>query len=122
MVAKGYRADAMIHLGTHATHEWLSGKEVGFTAADPGEILMADVPQIYPYIMDDVGEALQAKRRAMATIISHMTPPLDKADLNPELAKLAGLLTTTTSPRRKANNWPRSGWTRSTRSLPKPGC
>ncbi len=89
---KGYRADAMIHLGTHATHEWLSGKEVGFTAADPGEILMADVPQIYPYIMDDVGEALQAKRRAMATIISHMTPPLDKADLNPELAKLAGLL------------------------------
>ncbi|NOV30538.1 cobaltochelatase subunit CobN [Methylomonas sp. ZR1] len=89
---KGYRADAMIHLGTHATHEWLSGKEIGFTQADPGEILMADVPQIYPYIMDDVGEALQAKRRAMATIISHMTPPLDKADLNPELAKLAGLL------------------------------
>ena len=87
-----FQADAMIHLGTHATHEWLSGKEVGFTEADPGEILMADVPQIYPYIMDDVGEALQAKRRAMALIISHMTPPLDKADLNPELSKLAGLL------------------------------
>jgi cobaltochelatase CobN len=88
----GYAADAMVHLGTHATHEWLSGKEVGFTAADPGEILMADVPQIYPYIMDDVGEALQAKRRAMAVIISHMTPPMDKSDLAPELAKLAGLL------------------------------
>lgn len=88
----GYGADAMVHLGTHATHEWLSGKEVGFTSADPGEILMADVPQIYPYIMDDVGEALQAKRRAMAVIISHMTPPMDKSDLAPELAKLAGLL------------------------------
>ena len=89
---KAYGADAIVHLGTHASHEWLSGKEVGFTAADPGEILMGDVPQIYPYIMDDVGEALQAKRRAMAVIISHMTPPLDKADLNPDLAKLAGLL------------------------------
>lgn len=54
----------MVHVGTHATHEWLSGKEIGFTAADPGEAMVGDVPQLYPYIVDDVGEALQAKSAA----------------------------------------------------------
>ena len=89
---KGFQAQAMVHVGTHATHEWLSGKEVGFTAADPGEAMVADVPQLYPYIVDDIGEALQAKRRGMATIISHMTPPFDKASLNKELLQLKGLI------------------------------
>ncbi|WP_398305006.1 cobaltochelatase subunit CobN [Zoogloea sp.] len=89
---KGFKAHAMVHVGTHATHEWLSGKEVGFTAADPGEAMVADVPQLYPYIMDDIGEALQAKRRGMATIISHLTPPFDRATLNPELVSLRGLI------------------------------
>jgi cobaltochelatase CobN len=89
---QGYRAHAMVHVGTHATHEWLNGKEVGFTAADPGEAMVADVPQIYPYIVDDIGEALQAKRRGMAAIVSHMTPPFDKATLNKELLTLRGLV------------------------------
>lgn len=88
----GFDADAMVHVGTHGTHEWLSGKEVGFTAADPGEAMVGAVPQFYPYIVDVVGEGLQAKRRGMATIISHMTPPFDKAGLNPELVMLRGLL------------------------------
>jgi len=89
---KGFQAQAMVHVGTHATHEWLSGKEVGFTAADPGEAMVGDVPQLYPYIVDDIGEALQAKRRGMATIISHLTPPFDKATLNSELVMLKGLI------------------------------
>lgn len=87
-----YQADAMVHVGTHGTHEWLSGKEVGFTDKDPSEVMVGAVPQIYPYIVDVVGEGLQAKRRGMATIISHMTPPFDAAGLNPELAALRGLL------------------------------
>jgi cobaltochelatase CobN len=86
------KVQAMVHVGTHATHEWHGGKEVGFTAADPGEIFVGAVPQLYPYIVDDIGEALQAKRRGMATIVSHMTPPLDKSGLNPELRELAGLI------------------------------
>ncbi|MCU0940245.1 MAG: cobaltochelatase subunit CobN, partial [Burkholderiaceae bacterium] len=89
---KEWRAHAMVHLGTHATHEWHSGKEVGYTAADPGELFVGAVPQLYPYIVDDIGEGLQAKRRGMATIISHMTPPLDKASLNPELKQLVGAI------------------------------
>jgi cobaltochelatase CobN len=82
----------MVHVGTHATHEWLPGKEVGFTAADTGEVLVGAVPQFYPFIVDDVGEGLQAKRRAMAAIITHLPPPLDRASLSPELHAIAGLI------------------------------
>lgn len=89
---KTYKAHAMVHVGTHGTHEWLSGKEVGFTEADPSEVMVGAVPQVYPYIVDVVGEGLQAKRRGMATLISHMTPPFDQAGLNPDLVALHGLL------------------------------
>jgi cobaltochelatase CobN len=83
---------AMVHVGTHATHEWHGGREVGFTNADPGELFAGSVPQLYPYIVDDVGEALQAKRRGMAAIISHLTPPLDKASMNPQLREIMQLI------------------------------
>lgn len=89
---KEFQADAMVHVGTHATHEWLSGKEVGFTDEDPSEVLVQDVPQVYPYIVDDVGEGIQAKRRGMAVIIDHMTPPFDKAGMNKELKELSALI------------------------------
>ncbi|MDY0300248.1 MAG: cobaltochelatase subunit CobN [Trichlorobacter sp.] len=89
---RGFKADAVAHIGTHGTHEWLSGKEVGFTAEDPPELLIQDLPNIYPYIVDDVGEGLQAKRRGMAVVIDHMTPPLDKAGLNLELKELTALI------------------------------
>ncbi|MCW2274832.1 cobaltochelatase subunit CobN [Rhodoblastus acidophilus] len=89
---RAFQADAMIHLGTHATHEWLSGKEVGLSGGDPGEIVVGATPQFYPYIVDDVGEAIQAKRRGMATIVSHMIPPLDKAGVAPQLKEITQLL------------------------------
>ncbi|BCB95968.1 cobalamin biosynthesis protein CobN [Dissulfurispira thermophila] len=87
-----FQADAIAHIGTHGTHEWLSGKEVGFTNEDPPEALIQDLPNIYPYIVDDVGEGLQAKRRGMAVIIDHMTPPFDKAGMNKELKELSALI------------------------------
>ncbi len=87
-----FQADAIAHIGTHGTHEWLSGKEVGFTNEDPPEALIQDLPNIYPYIVDNVGEGLQAKRRGMAVIIDHMTPPFDKAGMNRELKELAALI------------------------------
>lgn len=85
-------AHAMIHVGTHATHEWHNGKEVGFTAGDPGELFVGAVPQLYPYIVDNIGEALQAKRRGMAAMISHLTPPLDRASLHPQLREMKELI------------------------------
>lgn len=81
----GMKADAVAHIGTHGTHEWLPGKEAGLNRDDYPEALIMDIPNIYPYIVDDVGEGLQAKRRGQAVAIDHMTPPFDKASLNPEL-------------------------------------
>ncbi|MDM7202800.1 MAG: cobaltochelatase subunit CobN, partial [Thermodesulfobacteriaceae bacterium] len=89
---KEFMADAIVHLGTHGTHEWLSGKEVGFTNEDPPEALIQDLPNVYLYVVDNVGEGLQAKRRGMAVIIDHMTPPFDKAGMNKELKELAALI------------------------------
>ncbi len=89
---KSFRADAVVHLGTHGTHEWLRGKEVGLTDSDAPEALIQDIPNIYPFIVDDVGEGLQVKRRGMGIVIDHMTPPFDKAGLNPELKKLTELI------------------------------
>ena len=64
-------------------------KEAGLGPDDYPEALIMDVPNIYPYIVDNVGEGLQAKkRRGQAVIIDHMTPPFDKASLNPELRDL----------------------------------
>ncbi|MFH1027513.1 MAG: cobaltochelatase subunit CobN, partial [Pseudomonadota bacterium] len=89
---RGFKADAVAHIGTHGTQEWLTGKEVGFTREDPPELLIQDIPNIYPYIVDDVGEGLQAKRRGMAVVIDYMTPPFDKAGINRELKELAALI------------------------------
>lgn len=98
----GFKADAVAHIGTHGTHEWLSGKEVGFTDEDPPEALIQDLPNIYPYIVDDVGEGLQAKRRGMAVIIDHMTPPFDRAGMNRELKEMAAIINDYNSAKEKS--------------------
>ncbi len=84
----GFKANAMIHLGTHATHEWLPGKQAGLSVNCPPEVLITDIPNIYPYIVDDVGEALQAKRRGRGVIIDHLIPVIKKSGLYKEYADL----------------------------------
>ena len=88
----GFQADAVVHLGTHGTLEWLPGKETGQNQHDASEALIGDMVNVYPYIVDDVGEGLQAKRRSGAVIIDHMTPPFDKLNVNPKLKKLERLI------------------------------
>ncbi len=90
-LSRVFHADAMIHLGTHATYEWLPGKQVGLAPWDPPEIMTGAIPNIYPYIVDDVGEGIQAKRRGRGVVIDHLTPPMKKADLYHEYAKLHDL-------------------------------
>ena len=85
---KRFKADAIVHLGTHGTHEWLPGKERGLSMYDPGNLTAGSTPIIYPYIVDDVGEALQTKRRGRATVISHATPPFRRAGLYKDLAEI----------------------------------
>ncbi|MFA0822067.1 MAG: cobaltochelatase subunit CobN [Methanomethylovorans sp.] len=84
-----YDADAMIHFGTHGTQEWLPGNEVGLWRYDYPSIMVAETPVIYPYIMDNVGEGTQAKRRGDAVIIDHLTPPIIEAGLYGDLATMS---------------------------------
>jgi cobaltochelatase CobN len=83
-----FDADAIIHFGTHGTQEWFPGKEVGLSRYDYSAILVDDTPVIYPYIMDNVGEGTQAKRRGNAVIIDHLTPPIVEAGIYGDLAAM----------------------------------
>ena len=85
----GFGADAVVHLGTHGTLEWLDGKDLGLSAADAPDALIADLPNLYVYNVDVVGEGLVARRRGMATLVDHMVPPFVKSGLLPELAALS---------------------------------
>lgn len=86
------RPDAMISLGTHGTHEWLPGKQVGLSWRCAPEVLIGEIPSIYPYIVDDVGEGIQAKRRGRAVVIDHATPPLRTSGLSEEYTRLSSLI------------------------------
>ncbi|GAB2180823.1 cobaltochelatase subunit CobN [Denitratisoma sp. agr-D3] len=88
----GFGADAFIHYGTHGNQEWLPGKERGLSIYDYPMLAVGDVPVAYPYIVDDVGEAIQAKRRGRAVTISHQTPPFVPAGLHEALTQLHDLL------------------------------
>lgn len=76
-----WNSDAFIHLGTHGTHEYLPGKDRGLSRYDGANLSTGTLPVIYPYIVDDVGEAMQAKRRGNAITVGHMTPPFAAAGL-----------------------------------------
>lgn len=85
-------ADALIHYGTHGSYEWLPGKERGLSVFDYPMLAVGDVPVLYPYIVDNIGEALQAKRRGRATTITHQTPPFAPAGLHDVLVRMHDLL------------------------------
>ncbi len=85
-------ADALIHYGTHGSYEWLPGKERGLSVHDYPMLAVGDLPVLYPYIVDNIGEALQAKRRGRATTITHQTPPFTPAGLHQALVELHDLL------------------------------
>jgi cobaltochelatase CobN len=87
-----FGADALVHFGTHGTQEWLPGKERGLSVSDWPMLAVGDVPVLYPYIVDNIGESTQAKRRGRAVIVSHQTPPLTPAGLHDRLTRIHDLL------------------------------
>ncbi|WP_022960871.1 cobaltochelatase subunit CobN [Halopseudomonas pelagia] len=88
-----YRAThALIHLGTHGSQEWLPGKDRGLAADDYPWLTAGPLPIFYPYIQDNVGEAIQAKRRGRAVTISHQTPPFAPAGLYDQMRDLHHLI------------------------------
>jgi len=87
-----FGADAIVHLGKHGTLEWLPGKGLGLSRGCAPDAVLGDLPLVYPFVVNDPGEGTQAKRRAHATIIDHLIPPMARADTYGDIARLEQLL------------------------------
>lgn len=91
-LGRGFQAHGLVHYGTHGNLEFLPGKSAVLSGDDWSDLLLGKMPNVYIYIMDDVGEALTAKRRSYAAIISYLTPPLVDSDIYGDLKILQGLI------------------------------
>ncbi|MCO8121063.1 cobaltochelatase subunit CobN [Stieleria sp. TO1_6] len=87
-----WQADAVVHFGTHGTLEWAPGKQRALSIYDDPLMALGDLPNIYPYIMDNLGEATTAKRRGRATMISHLTPMFTPSGFRPGLHDMHDLM------------------------------
>jgi cobaltochelatase CobN len=88
----GFGADAVVHLGKHGNLEWLPGKTLGMSASCGTDAALGELPLIYPFLVNDPGEGTQAKRRAHATLIDHLIPPMARAESYGDIARLEQLL------------------------------
>jgi cobaltochelatase CobN len=87
-----FGAHAVIHIGKHGNLEWLPGKNLGMSASCGTDAAIGSVPLIYPFLVNDPGEGTQAKRRAHATIVDHLVPPMARAESYGDIARLEQLL------------------------------
>lgn len=83
---------AIVHMGKHGNLEWLPGKSVALSDTCLPEVVLGPIPHIYPFIVNDPGEGTQAKRRAQAVIVDHLTPPLTRAETYGPLRDLEALV------------------------------
>jgi len=87
-----FGAHAVVHVGKHGNLEWLPGKTSGLSAGCAADAAIGDIPLIYPFLINDPGEGTQAKRRAHATLIGHLVPPMARAESYGDIARLEQLL------------------------------
>ncbi|WP_300546844.1 cobaltochelatase subunit CobN [Roseovarius sp.] len=87
-----FRAHAIVHMGKHSNLEWLPGKALALSQECWPEAVLGPMPHVYPFIVNDPGEGTQAKRRAQAVIIDHLTPPLTRAETYGPLRDLEALV------------------------------
>ena len=88
----GFGAHAVVHLGKHGSMEWLPGKNAALSANCASDAAIGNLPLVYPFLVNDPGEGAQAKRRAHATIVDHLIPPMARAESYGDIARLEQLL------------------------------
>ncbi|MBL8834735.1 MAG: cobaltochelatase subunit CobN [Alphaproteobacteria bacterium] len=89
---RSFGAHAIVHVGKHGNLEWLPGKAIALSAECWPEAALGPVPHVYPFIVNDPGEGTQAKRRAAAVIVDHLTPPMARAGAHGKQAALERLI------------------------------
>lgn len=87
-----FGAHAVVHVGKHGNLEWMPGKGLGMSASCGPDAALGSLPLIYPFLVNDPGEGTEAKRRAHATIIDHLVPPMARAEGYGDIARLEQLL------------------------------
>ena len=87
-----FGAHAVVHMGKHGNLEWMPGKNLALSAGCGPDAALGSLPLIYPFLVNDPGEGTQAKRRAHATIIDHLVPPMARAESYGDIARLEQLL------------------------------
>ncbi len=87
-----FGAHVLVHNGKHGNLEWLPGKATALDETSYPAALWAELPHLYPFIVNDPGEGTQAKRRTGAVIIDHLVPPLTRAETYGPLKDLEALL------------------------------
>jgi len=87
-----FGVNAIVHMGKHGNLEWLPGKALALSEECFPEVAFGPTPHFYPFIVNDPGEGTQAKRRAQAVIIDHLTPPLTRAETYGPLKDLEALV------------------------------
>lgn len=87
-----WKADAIVHMGTHGTLEWLPGKSVALSEDCFPDIILAKIPNINPYIIDNPGEGMQSKRRQYAVTTTHMIPAMVRAGGYGDIERLVQLV------------------------------
>ncbi|MCW2541353.1 MAG: cobaltochelatase subunit CobN [Frankiales bacterium] len=91
-LAAEFGAHAVVHVGKHGNLEWLPGKSAGMSAGCGTDAAIGDLPLIYPFLVNDPGEGTQAKRRAHATLVDHLIPPMARAESYGDINRLEQLL------------------------------
>jgi magnesium chelatase subunit H len=91
-VSREFKAHAMVHVGMHGSVEWMPGLQTGLTGDCWPDALLGEVPHFYIYPVNNPSESTIAKRRGLATMVSHVVPPLSRAGLYKELPALKDLL------------------------------
>lgn len=91
-LARDFGAHAIVHMGKHGNLEWLPGKNLALSAACGPDATIGSIPLVYPFLVNDPGEGSQAKRRAHATIVDHLVPPMARAESYGDIARLEQLL------------------------------
>lgn len=92
-IQEQFGADAYVHFGTHGSEIALPGKDTGLSEHDWCDIVIGDLPNVYPWVQNNLGESSIARRRTNAVLIDHLVPPSVTAGLSDELANLDGDLT-----------------------------
>ena len=77
----GFKADALIHFGTHGSLEFTPHKQVALSTHDWADRLVGTMPHFYLYSIANVGEAIIAKRRSYGAIQSYLTAPFMESNL-----------------------------------------